>query len=48
VVGYSVLVRCVSSAPAPFAVSVPCTVPGGQVQLLGGQRGGRVRCQLVA
>jgi len=48
VVGYSVLVRCVSSGPAPFAVSVPCTVPGGQVQLLGGQRGGRVRCQLVA
>ena len=48
VVGYSVLVRCVSSGPGRFAVSVPCTVPGGQVQLLGGQRGGRVRCQLVA
>jgi len=47
VVGYSVLVRCVSSGPAPFAVSVPCTVPGGQVQLVGGVRGGRVRCQLV-
>jgi len=28
-------------------VSVPCTVPSGQVQLLGGQRGGRVRCQVV-
>ena len=47
VVGYSVLVRSVSSGPGSFAVSVPCTVPGGQVQLLGGQRGGRVRCQLV-
>lgn len=47
VVGYSVAVRCVSSGPAPFAVSVPCVVPGGQVRLLGGQRGGRVRCQLM-
>jgi len=47
VVGYSVLVRGASSGPGCFAVSVPCTVPGGQVQLLGGQRGGRVRCQLV-
>jgi hypothetical protein len=47
VVGYSVLVRSVSSGPGRFAVSVPCTVPGGQVQLLGGQRGGRVRCQVV-
>ena len=47
VVGYSVLVRSVSCSPGRFAVSVPCTVPGGQVQLLGGQRGGRVRCQLV-
>lgn len=48
VVGYSVLVRCPSSGPARFAVSVPCTVPGGRVQLRGGQRGGRVRVQLVA
>ena len=47
VVGYSVLVRSVSCGPGCFAVSVPCTVPSGQVQLLGGQRGGRVRCQLV-
>ena len=47
-VGYSVVVRCPSSGPARFAVSVPCTVPGGSVQLRGGQRGGRVRCQLVA
>lgn len=45
VVGYSVLVRCVSSGPAPFAVSVPCVVPGGAVRLQGGQRGGRVRCR---
>jgi len=47
VVGYSVLVRSVSFGPGRFAVSVPYTVPGGQVQLVGGQRGGRVRCQLV-
>ena len=47
VVGYSVLVRSVSSGPGRFAVSVPCTVPSGQVHLLGGQRGGRARCQLV-
>ena len=47
VVGYSVLVRSVSSGPGSFAVSVPCTVPGGQVQLLGGVRGGRVRCRVV-
>jgi hypothetical protein len=47
VVGYSVTVRCVSSGPAPFAVSVPCVVPGGHIQLRGGQRGGRVRCQLM-
>lgn len=48
VVGYQVLVRCVSSGPAAFAVSVPCTVPGGQVQLRGGQRGGVVRCELFS
>ena len=48
VVGYSVLVRCPSSGPARFAVSVPCTGPSGSVQLRGGQRGGRVRVQLVA
>lgn len=47
VVGYSVLVRSVSCGPGRFAVSVPCTVPSGRVQLLGGQRGGRVRCQVV-
>ncbi|NMF84649.1 hypothetical protein [Nodosilinea sp. P-1105] len=47
VVGYSVLVRSVSSGPGAFAVSVPCTVPGGQVALVGGQRGGRVRCRVV-
>jgi hypothetical protein len=48
VVSYSVLVRSVSFGPGSFAVSVPCTVPGGQVQLLGGVRGGRVRCRSVA
>lgn len=47
VVGYSVLVRSVSSGPGRFAVSVPCAVPGGQVQLRGGQFGGRVCCRLV-
>ena len=47
VVGYSVLVRSVPSGPGRFTVSVPCTVPGGQVQLLGGQSGGRVRSQVV-
>ena len=47
VVGYSVAVRCVSSGPAPFAVSVPCVVLDGVVQLQGGQRGGHVRCCLV-
>lgn len=31
VVGYSVLVRCVSSDPVRFAVSVPCVVPVGAV-----------------
>ena len=43
VVGYSVLVRCVSSGPGRFAVAVP----GGAVRLVGGLRGGRVRCRLV-
>ncbi|NEQ29621.1 MAG: hypothetical protein F6K04_01260 [Leptolyngbya sp. SIO4C5] len=47
VVGYSVLVRCPSGGPGRFAVSVPCVVPQGAVQLQGGQRGGRVRCCLV-
>jgi hypothetical protein len=47
VVGYFVLVRSVSSGPGRFAVSVPCSVPGGQVALVGGVRGGRVRCRLV-
>ena len=47
VVGYSVLVRSVSTGPGRFAVSVPCVVPGGRVQLRGGQRGGRVRVRLV-
>ena len=45
VVGYSVAVRCPSVGPGRFVVSVPCVVPGGQVQLRGGQR---VRVQLVA
>ena len=48
VVGYSVLVRSVSSGPGRFVVSVPCLVPVGSVRLVGGQRGGRVRVQLVA
>lgn len=43
VVGYSVLVRCVSSGPARFAVSVPCAVPVGVVQLGWRSRGARVR-----
>jgi len=30
VVGYSVLVRCVSAGPGRFAVSVPCTVTSGK------------------
>lgn len=47
VVGFPVVVRCPSSGPARFAVSVPCEVPGGEVRLVGGSRGGRVRCQLV-
>lgn len=48
VVGYQVVVRCVSAGPGRFAVSVPVVVPQGQVVLRGGQRGGRVRVRLVA
>lgn len=47
VVGYSVVVRAVSVGPARFAVSIPVVVPEGQVLLLGGQRGGVVRCQFL-
>lgn len=47
VVGYQVHVRCVSNGPGRFAVSVPVVVPLGQVQLRGGQRGGRSRVRLV-
>lgn len=43
VVGYSVLVRCPSSGPGRFAVSVPCVVPGGSVRLGWASRGSRVR-----
>lgn len=43
VVGYSVLVRCVSSGPARFAVSVPCVVPVGAVRLGRGSHGSRLR-----
>ncbi|GAB4379719.1 MAG: hypothetical protein Kow00121_34420 [Elainellaceae cyanobacterium] len=43
VVGYSVLVRCVSAGPARFAVSVPCSVSGGVVQLDWASRGSRVQ-----
>lgn len=43
VVGYSVRVRCVSSGPARFAVSVPCMVPVGSVRLSVPSRGSRVR-----
>jgi hypothetical protein len=43
VVGYSVLVRSVSSGPGRFAASIPCTVPGGQVSLGPASRGSRVR-----
>jgi hypothetical protein len=48
VVGYSVVVRCVSAGPGRFAVSVPVVVPVGEVRLTGGVRGGRVRCELVS
>ncbi|KAM3112776.1 hypothetical protein [Phormidesmis sp. 146-33] len=43
VVGYSVVVRCPSSAPGRFAVSVPCVVPVGEVRLGAASRGSRVR-----
>lgn len=47
VVGCSVLVRCVSSGPARFAASVPVAGPCGEVRLVGGARGGPVRCRVV-
>ncbi len=43
VVGYSMRVRCVSSGPSRFAVSVPCVVPLGSVSLGVVSRGSRVR-----
>jgi hypothetical protein len=43
VVGYSILVRSVSSGPGSFAASIPCTVPGGQVSLGPASRGSRVQ-----
>ncbi len=43
VVGYSVLVRSVSSGPARFAVSVPVVVPAGVVGLGWASRGSRLR-----
>jgi len=43
VVGYSVVVRCPSSGPGRFAVSVPCVVPMGHVSLSAASRGSRVR-----
>lgn len=43
VVGYSVLVRCVSVGPGRFVASVPCSVPVGQVQLGWVSRGSRVK-----
>lgn len=43
VVGFSVLVRCPSSGPGRFAVSVPCVVPSGAVRLGWASRGSRVR-----
>ncbi|MEP0910888.1 hypothetical protein NDI45_08160 [Leptolyngbya sp. GB1-A1] len=45
VVGYSVLVRCVSSGPARFVASVPCTVPPGAVRLGFPSRGSRLRLE---
>jgi hypothetical protein len=47
VVGRSVVVRSVSSGLGRFAVSVPVVVPSGSVSLVGGSRGGSVRCRLV-
>lgn len=43
VVGYPLRVRCVSSGPARFAVSVPCGVSPGEVRLGWASRGSRVR-----
>lgn len=43
VVGYSVVVRCVSAGPGRFAVSVPCVVPVGVVRLGAASRGSRVQ-----
>jgi hypothetical protein len=43
VVGYSVVVRCPSSGPGRFAVSVPCVVPAGEVRLGVVSRGSRVQ-----
>lgn len=43
VVGYSVVVRCPSSGPGRFAVSVPCVVPVGHVRLGVASRGSRVQ-----
>ncbi len=42
VVGYSVVVRCVSVGPARFAVSVPVVVSVGEVRLGWVSRGSRV------
>jgi hypothetical protein len=43
VVGYSVVVRCVSAGPSRFAVSVPVVVPAGEVRLGWVSRGSRVQ-----
>ncbi|MGD1857035.1 MAG: hypothetical protein ACFB2W_22610 [Leptolyngbyaceae cyanobacterium] len=43
VVGYQVRVRCVSSGPSKFVVSIPVTVPQGSIRLSGGQRGGQAQ-----
>lgn len=43
VVGYSILVRGVSSGPGSFVASIPCTVPSGQVSLGPASRGSRVQ-----
>jgi hypothetical protein len=45
VVGYSVVVRCPSSGPGRFAVSVPCVVPSGSVSLGVPSRGSRMRLE---
>ncbi len=43
VVGYSVVVRCVSAGSGRFAVSVPVEVPAGEVRLGWVSRGSRVQ-----